>query len=65
MNNFGEGLRNLRKMRGLSQQELADRLRVTRQTISDVERNKIFFSKSLIDKLEKELVCRVSIVIIG
>lgn len=35
---FNENLRNLRKQKGLSQEELADRLHVVRQTISKWEK---------------------------
>lgn len=39
MASFTERLRQLRKQAGLSQQELADKMQVTKQTISQYERN--------------------------
>jgi len=35
---FGENLRNLRKQKGLSQEELAERLHIVRQTVSKWEK---------------------------
>lgn len=38
--NFGEKLSNLRKQKGLSQEELAEKLNITKKTVSDWENNK-------------------------
>lgn len=39
--NFGENLQNLRKLRNLSQEDLADQMDVSRQTISKWESGRL------------------------
>lgn len=52
-------LREYREKAGLSQEKLADKLGVTRQTIISLESNKYVPSLELALKLAKEFKCRV------
>lgn len=51
---FGEWMATTRKRAGLSQQELADRLGVTRQSVGAWESNKF---KPSLDPAQYELLC--------
>lgn len=52
-------IRELRKQRGISQEELAKRCGVSRQTINAIENNKYDPTLSLAFKLSKELFTTV------
>lgn len=52
-NNFGDNLKKLRIKKGLSQQELANQLSVTRQAVSELERNKTLPSLQIVLKLRE------------
>lgn len=52
-NKFGDNLKKLRIKKGLSQQELANQLSVTRQAVSELERNKTLPSLQIVLKLRE------------
>ena len=52
---LGEKILKLRKQKGLSQEELGDRIKVTRQTISNWELNETSPNPEQLKKLSKEL----------
>ena len=52
---FGEKLQKLRKEAGMSQEELAGRCGVSRQTVNAIENNKYDPTLSLAFKLAEEL----------
>ena len=57
---FGENLRSLRKRRGFSQEELAARLHVVRQTVSKWEKNLSVPDADTLIRLAEELEVSVS-----
>ena len=56
---LGNKIRELRKQRGISQEELAKRCGVSRQTINAIENNKYDPTLALAFKLSKELFTTV------
>lgn len=63
--NLGTRIMNLRKKKGLSQQELADKLFVTDKTISSWEKNRTEPGLEMIVKLSELLDCSASYLIYG
>lgn len=55
---IGQKIKHLREKRGLSQQELADKLETDRQYISKIENGKINMSLDYLDKIIKALKCK-------
>jgi DNA-binding XRE family transcriptional regulator len=48
---IGEGIRDIRKKRGFSQEELAEIMQISRSTISKIENGKFAFSVDYLVKL--------------
>ncbi len=58
--NIGLAIKELRKMMGLNQQELAKKAGITAEALSDIERNKSFPPKRTIDALCRAIGIPVS-----
>lgn len=58
--NFGQNLRNLRKSKGISQEELAERVRVSRQSVSKWETGEAYPEMNNILELCKIFHCHIN-----
>lgn len=57
---FGNNLHSYRKLRGLSQEQLAEKLDISIKHLSTMETGKVFASAELIEKISKELNVSIS-----
>ena len=57
---FGNNLQSYRKLRGLSQEQLAEKLNISTKHLSTLETGKVFASAELIDKFSQELKVSIS-----
>lgn len=62
---LGDNIKELRQRRGLSQQDIADKLNVTRQTVSSWELNRTEPTMGSIEALAKLFNCKKSELIDG
>ncbi|MDO4324300.1 MAG: helix-turn-helix transcriptional regulator [Lachnospiraceae bacterium] len=60
---FGGNLRNLRKIHGMSQPELARKLGITKQAISNWENNNIMPSSAMLKKLSQVLAVSIETIL--
>ena len=58
--NFGQNLRNLRKSKNISQEELAERVKVTRQSVSKWETGEAYPEMNNILELCKIFHCHIN-----
>lgn len=57
---FGNNLHSYRKLRGLSQEQLAEKLDISVKHLSTMETGKVFASAELIEKISKKLNVSIS-----
>lgn len=57
---FGQNLHTYRKLRKLSQEQLAEKLDISVKHLSTIETGKVFASAELIEKIAKELDISIS-----
>lgn len=57
---FGNNLHSYRKLRGLSQEQLSERLDISVKHLSTMETGKVFASAELIEKIAQELDVSIS-----
>ena len=57
---FGTNLHSYRKLRGLSQEQLAEKLDISVKHLSTMETGKVFASAELIEKISEELNVSIS-----
>lgn len=57
---FGNNLHSYRKLRGLSQEQLSEKLDISVKHLSTMETGKVFASAELIEKISKELNVSIS-----
>ena len=57
---FGNNLHSYRKLRGLSQEQLAEKLDVSVKHLSTMETGKVFASAELIEQISKKLNVSIS-----
>ena len=57
---FGNNLHSYRKLRGLSQEQLAEQLDISVKHLSTMETGKVFASAELIEKIANELNVSIS-----
>ena len=57
---FGNNLHSYRKLRGLSQEQLAEKLNISVKHLSTLETGKVFASAELIEKFATELKVSIS-----
>ena len=57
---FGHNLHSYRKLRELSQEQLAEKLEISIKHLSEMETGKVFASAELIEKIAKELNVSIS-----
>ena len=57
---FGNNLHSYRKLRGLSQEQLAEKLDISVKHLSTMETGKVFASAELIENIAKELNVSIS-----
>ena len=57
---FGNNLHSYRKLRGLSQEQLAEQLDISVKHLSTMETGKVFASAEMIEKIAKELNVSIS-----
>lgn len=57
---FGNNLHSYRKLRSLSQEQLAEKLDISVKHLSTLETGKVFASAELIEKISKELNVSIS-----
>lgn len=57
---FGNNLHSYRKLRGLSQEQLSERLDISVKHLSTMETGKVFASAELIEKIAIELAVSIS-----
>lgn len=57
---FGSNLHSYRKLRGLSQEQLAEKLDISVKHLSTMETGKVFASAELIENISKELQVSIS-----
>lgn len=57
---FGTNLHSYRKLRGLSQEQLAEKLDISVKHLSTMETGKVFASAELIEKISAELNVSIS-----
>lgn len=57
---FGNNIHTYRKLRGLSQEQLAEKLDISVKHLSTLETGKVFASSDLIEKISEELKISIS-----
>lgn len=57
---FGNNLHSYRKLRGLSQEQLSEKLDISVKHLSTMETGKVFASAELIEKISKKLNVSIS-----
>ncbi len=57
---FGNNLHSYRKLRGFSQEQLAEKLEISIKHLSTLETGKVFASSELIEKIAEELKVSIS-----
>lgn len=65
METFGNRLKLVRTLKGLSQQELGNIVGLTKQSISRVENDKIFVSKEILCNLIVNLKININYLLVG